>query len=92
MKLVMKNFIKFSSKSGGIFYINTSSIIAVHAISDTSTQILLNGDCSIKNTEYKVRTVGDTQYIDSKTDLTNSLLIRKPIDEVVSMIEKAQEE
>ncbi len=88
----MKNFIKLSSESGGVFYINTLSIIAVNAISSTSTQILLNGDFSIKNTEYKIRTVGDTQYIDSKTNLTNSLLIRKPIDEVVSMIEKAQEE
>lgn len=88
----MKNFIKLSSESGGVFYINTLSIITVNAISDNSTQILLNGDCSIKNTEYKVRTVGDTQYIDSKTNLTNSLLIRKPIDEIVSMIEKAQEE
>lgn len=88
----MKNFIKLSSKSGGVFYINTSSIIAVKSVSGTSTQILLNGDCEINNTVYKVRTVGDTQYIDSMTNLTNSLLIEKPIEEVVSMIEKAQEE
>lgn len=88
----MKNFIKLVSKSGGVFYINTSSIIAINAISNTSTQLLLNGDCSTKNTEYKVRTVGDTQHIDSKSNLTNSLLIDKPIEEVVLMIEKAQEE
>lgn len=88
----MKNFIKLSSKSGGVSYINTLSIIAITAISNTVTQILLNGDCSTKNTEYKVRMVGDMQYINSKTNLTNSLLIEKPIEEVVSMIEKAQEE
>lgn len=71
----MKNFIKLKSKSGHVSYVNILSIIAVNAISETSTQLILTGDYLPQS---------------SKSDFKNGLLLEIPVDDVVAMIEEAQ--